>query len=130
MKRALELAKELLKVLEEKKEECKNVEQYELSTLEPGEVFKVGDHDFIVLEQMEGQTAVISKGFMAEDKKFDDETRDYNKTAFYIILKTEDASKTFLYQRYKSKYWRPTEKILGKLFELRTDLRNISNKKY
>ena len=89
MERALELAKELIKVLEEKKEECKNVEQYELSTLEPGEVFKVGDHDFIVLEQMEGQTVVISKGFMAEDKKFDDETRDYNKSAIKKFIESE-----------------------------------------
>ena len=89
MERVLELAKELIKVLEEKKEECKNVEQYELSTLEPGEVFKIGEHDFIVLEQMEGQTAVISKGFMAEDKKFDDETRDYNKSAIKKFIESE-----------------------------------------
>ena len=89
MKRALELAKELLKVLEEKKEECVNVEQYELFTLEPGEVFKVGNHDFIVLEQMEGQTAVISKGFMAEDKQFDEETRDYNKSEIKRFIESE-----------------------------------------
>lgn len=89
MKRALELAKELLKVLEEKKEECVNVEQYELSTLNPGEIFKIGEHDFIVLEQMEGQTAVISKGFMAEDKQFDEETRDYNKSAIKRFIESE-----------------------------------------
>ena len=89
MKRALELAKELLKVLEEKKEAAYNMEQYELSTLNPGEVFKIGEHDFMVLEQMEGQTAVISKGFMAEDKKFDDETRDYNKSAIKKFIESE-----------------------------------------
>ena len=36
MKRALELAKELIKVLEEKRDAEHNVEQYELSTLDPG----------------------------------------------------------------------------------------------
>ena len=89
MKRALELAKELIKVLEEKKDAEHNVEQYELSTLNPGEVFKIGEYDFIVLEQMEGQTAVISKGFMAEDKKFDDDIRDYNKSAIKKIIESE-----------------------------------------
>lgn len=89
MKRALELSKELVKVLEEKKEECKNVEQYELSTLNPGEVFKIGEYDFMILEQMEGQTAVISKKFMAENKKFDDDTRDYNKSAIKKIIESE-----------------------------------------
>ena len=89
MKRALELAKELLKVLEEKKEAGENLEQCELSTLNPGEVFKIGVHDFIVLEQMEGQTAVISKGFMAEDKQFDEETRDYNKSEIKRFIESE-----------------------------------------
>ena len=89
MKRALELAKELIKVLEEKIDAEHNVEQYELSTLNPGEVFKIGEYDFMVLEQMEGQTAVISKGFMAEDKQFDDDTRDYNKSAIKKFIESE-----------------------------------------
>ena len=89
MKKALELAKELVKVLEEKKAEEHNVEQYELSTLNPGEVFKIGEYDFMVLEQMEGQTAVISKGFMAEYKQFDDDTRDYNKSAIKKFIESE-----------------------------------------
>ena len=89
MKRALELAKELIKVLEEKRDAEHNVEQYELSTLNPGEVFKIGEYDFMVLEQMEGQTAVISKGFMAEDKQFDDDTRDYNKSAIKKFIESE-----------------------------------------
>lgn len=89
MNKALELAKELLKVLEEKKEAEHNVEQYELSTLNPGEVFKVGENDFMVLEQMEGQTAVISKGFMAEEKQFDEESIDYNKSAIKKFIESE-----------------------------------------
>ena len=89
MERALELAKELVKMLEEKKESEHNVEQYELSTLESGEVFKIGEHDFMVLEQMEGQTAVISKGFMAEGMQFDEDTRDYNKSAIKRFIESE-----------------------------------------
>ena len=89
MDKALELAKELVKVLDEKKAAEHNVEQYELSTLNPGEVFKIGEHDFIILEQMEGQTAVISKGFMAKNKQFDENTRDYNKSAIKRFIESE-----------------------------------------
>lgn len=76
MSRELEAARELVKMLEEKERESK----VQLSTLNPGETFKIGEHDFIVLEQKQEQTMVISKGFMAEDKKFDNNSRDYNKS--------------------------------------------------
>lgn len=83
MSRLLDAAKELVRMLEEQEnsKECaedKCANKVELSTLHPGEVFKIGEHDFIVLEQSEGQTSVISKGFMAEDVVFDEESRDYN----------------------------------------------------
>ena len=89
MTKAVELAKELLRVLEEEKAGAANIGQHELATLNPGEVFKIGEHDFVVLEQMEGQTAVISKGFMAEDKQFDEESRDYNKSAIKRFIESE-----------------------------------------
>ena len=83
MSRLLDAAKELLRMLEEQEnpkkcadENC--ADKVELSSLHPGEVFKIGEHDFIVLEQSEGQTSVISKRFMAEDIVFDEESRDYN----------------------------------------------------
>ena len=79
MKKALELAK---------KEE-NNVEQCELSTLISGEVFKIGEHDFIVLEQVEGQTVVISKGFMDERKVFDEESKDYNKSSIKKFIESD-----------------------------------------
>ncbi len=66
MSKELEAARALVKMLEEKE----NAGKVELSTLKPGEVFKVAEHDFIVLEQQEGQTEVISKVFMAEDVFF------------------------------------------------------------
>lgn len=61
----------------------------ELKALQPGEVFKIGEHDFIVLEQFEKTTAVISKGFMAEDVVFDCDSRDYNKSSIKRLIETE-----------------------------------------
>lgn len=61
----------------------------QLSTLQPGETFKIGKHDFIVLEQMPGQTAVISKGFIAEKVVFDEETTDYNNSNLKKTIETE-----------------------------------------
>lgn len=86
MNETLELARELVRLLEEKEScGCKKVE---LSTLEPGEEFKIADYNFVVLEQKEEQTVVISKGFMAEDVMFDENTRDYNKSNFKKVIDT------------------------------------------
>lgn len=82
MSKELEVARELVKMLEEKEKSGK----VQLSTLNPGETFKVGDYDFIVLEQKQDQTMVISKGFMAEDKKFDNNTRDYNNSILKKLI--------------------------------------------
>lgn len=73
MSRALDMARELVKQLEEEEKQSK----VQLSTLNPGDVFKIGEHDFIVLEQVETQTKVISKGLMAENVKFDDDSTNY-----------------------------------------------------
>ncbi len=63
----------------------------QLLTLEPGEIFKVGEHDFIVLEQKAqmSQTVVISKEFMAEDKVFDNDCGDYNKSRLKKLIETD-----------------------------------------
>lgn len=78
MSRELELARELVRKLEEAEKDNK----VQLSELQPGETFKIGEHDFIVLEQnvCNGTTNVISKGFMAKGIVFDSNTRDYNKS--------------------------------------------------
>ena len=97
MSRALELAKELVKLLEENetcKCECKcedKANKVELATLNPGEVFKIGEHDFIVLEQKaeSSKTMVISKEFMAEDVVFDNDTRDYNKSNLKKVIEID-----------------------------------------
>lgn len=85
MSKALEIARELVKQLEEAEKNNK----IQLSELKPGEIFKIGDHDFIVLEQEELQTKVISKAFMDKNIVFDNNTRDYNKSNLKKIIETD-----------------------------------------
>lgn len=85
MSRELEAARALVKMLEEKEKNSK----VELATLIPGEVFKIGEHDFIVLEQSNSQTAVISKELMIENKVFDDSSRDYKKSSLKKLIESE-----------------------------------------
>ena len=47
MSKALDMARELVKKLKEEEKQSK----VQLSTLNPGDVFKIGEHDFIVLTQ-------------------------------------------------------------------------------
>ena len=84
MSKELDTAKELVRMLEEKE----NASKVQLSTLNTGDVFKIGEHDFIVLEQKQEQTMVISKGFMAEDKRFDGDSRDYNKSSLKNLIES------------------------------------------
>lgn len=84
MSRELELARELVRKLEE----AENDSKVQLSELQPGETFKIGEHDFIVLEQngCSGTTNVISKSFMAKGIVFDSNTRDYNKSNLKRVI--------------------------------------------
>ena len=85
MSKELELARELVKQLEE----AENAKKVRLSELNPGDVFKIGEHDFIVLEYFAGATKVISKDFMAENVVFDEDTRDYNKSNLKKVIESE-----------------------------------------
>ena len=85
MSKELEKARELVRMLEEK--ECKN--KVVLSSLVPGETFKIGKHDFIILNQREDCTEVISKEFMAENIVFEKDTRDYNKSNLKKIIEND-----------------------------------------
>ena len=89
MSKELEMARELVRVLEEK-EHMGGVAigTVELGTLDVGAVFKIAEHDFIVLEQQEGQTAVISKSFMAEDIVFG-ESKDYNTSNLKALIERD-----------------------------------------
>lgn len=84
MSKALEIARELVKQLEE----AEKANKVQLSVLNPGDAFKVGEHDFIVLDHCNGTTKVISKDFMAEDI-FDEDTRDYNKSNLKKIIEND-----------------------------------------
>lgn len=86
MNKALEQARELVKMLEEMGAKENEVL---LSSLHPGDTFKIGEHDFIVLEQSNGQTKVISKGLMAEEKNFDEDTNDYGKSSIKDFIESE-----------------------------------------
>ena len=76
MSKELEKARELVKMLEEK-EKAKRVM---LSNLQPGETFKIGEWDFLVLNQEDNSTKVISKNLLIKDVEFDSDSRDYNKS--------------------------------------------------
>lgn len=82
MSKALEVARELVRQLEE--EERKN--KVELSTLAPGDVFEIGKNDFIVFEQMSSGTKVISKDFMAKNIVYDENSRDYNESNLKKVI--------------------------------------------
>lgn len=85
MSKALDMARELVKQLEEAEKKNK----VRLSELKPGETFKIGEHDFIVLMQAPNRTAVISKNFMAEDVVFDRNTKDYNKSSLKKMIESD-----------------------------------------
>ena len=85
MSKALDMARELVKQLE-KEEKGSRVQ---LSELNPGDVFKIVTHDFIVLRHYGDKTKVISKNFMAEDVVFDENTPDYNNSNLKKIIEKE-----------------------------------------
>lgn len=82
MSKALEVARELVRQLEEEKRKNK----VELSTLAPGDVFEIGKNDFIVLEQIGAEAKIISKNFMAEDIVYDEDSRDYNESNLKKVI--------------------------------------------
>ena len=90
MSKELEAARELVRMLEEKERTGGAVPSnaVELGTLNAGAVFKIAEHDFIVLEQQEGQTAVISKAFMAEDILFG-ESKDYKTSNIKEVIERD-----------------------------------------
>lgn len=79
MKEAIKLVEKALEIL--KSEEKKEKEKVILGSLKPGETFMIGEHEFIVLEQNYETTNVISKNLMAQNVRFDGDTRDYNKSS-------------------------------------------------
>ena len=73
MSEELETARALVKMLEEREQSNK----VKLESLKAGKTFCIGENDYIVLEQHERKTKVISKNFIAEGRKFADDTVHY-----------------------------------------------------
>ena len=61
-------------------------DKVQLSELKPGETFKIGKHDFIVLGHVGSTTKVISKGFMAENVVFDRDSKNYNTSNLKKVI--------------------------------------------
>lgn len=61
----------------------------QLSELKPGETFKIGKHDFIVLDHVGNTEKVISKGFMAENVVFDRDSKDYNTSNLKKVIERD-----------------------------------------
>jgi hypothetical protein len=72
MSKELEAARALVKMLEEREQSNK----VKLESLKAGKTFCIGENDYIVLEQHERKTKVISKNFIAEGREFADDTVD------------------------------------------------------
>ncbi len=49
-----------------------------LSSIEQGSTFKIGKHEFIVLEQRDGETVAILKDLLFDEKKFSDTNNNYD----------------------------------------------------
>ena len=81
----LELAKKLVAAIE--KEEQKN--KVVLKDIPVGGKFDTGIGRFIVLEQKEDSTVVITEGLYREDIKFDDDCTDYRKSSLRKLCEGE-----------------------------------------
>ena len=85
MSKELEAARALVKMLEEREQNNK----VKLESLKAGETFCIGENDYIVLEQHEGKTNVISKNFIAEDREFANDTADYKTSGLRKYIEAE-----------------------------------------
>lgn len=85
MSKELEAARALVKMLEAREQSNK----VKLESLKAGETFCIGENDYIVLEQHEGKTKVISKDFIAEDREFADDTADYKASELRKYIESE-----------------------------------------
>ena len=81
----LELARELVAAIE--KEDQKN--KVMLKDIPVGGKFDTGIGRFIVLEQKENYTAVITEDLYREDVKFDDDCTDYKKSSLRELCEGE-----------------------------------------
>jgi hypothetical protein len=88
MKKAIDLLREAIGILElelKKPFEAK----VELSTLKAGEVFETSFGEMIVLDNSDGKTTVITKGFVKDKIKFDNESPNFAESDISEYLSGE-----------------------------------------
>lgn len=85
MKEVIDLLKKALEMIEEESEK----EKVLLADLNPGDVLKIGEHDFIVLKHENEETKVISKNLLKEKVVFDGNTRNYNESNLKDVIESE-----------------------------------------
>lgn len=85
MSKELEAARALVKMLEEREQSNK----VKLESLKAGETFYIGENGYIVLKHHERKTKVISRNFIAEDRKFADDTADYKTSGLRKYIEAE-----------------------------------------
>lgn len=91
MKELLEKARDLVASIEKYEREHRSQQNsmVQLSELKPGDVFKNDIGEFIVLDQLDGQTKVITKGFYKEDVVFDGDVTDYKESKLRTLHEEE-----------------------------------------
>ena len=88
MKKAIDLLREAIEILElelEKPFEAK----VELSTLKAGDVFETSFGEMIVLNNLYGKTTVITKGFVKDKLKLDNESPNFAESEISEYLSDE-----------------------------------------
>ena len=88
MKNVIDLLREAIEILElesEKPFEAK----VELSTLKAGDVFETSFGEMIVLDNSDGKTTVITKGFVKDKLKFDHESPNFEESEISEYLSDE-----------------------------------------
>ena len=88
MKKVIELLNEAIGIL---KNNSKNSfdQKVELSTLKSGDVFETSFGEMIVLENLDGKTTVITKGFVDKERKFDVQSPNFAESEISAYLSDE-----------------------------------------
>ena len=93
MGKVLELLKEAVKILEEREfTVCAGTQKenkVELSTLKAGDVFEASFGEMIVLDNSDGKTTVITKGFVKDKLKIDNESPNFAESEISEYLSDE-----------------------------------------
>ena len=88
MKKVIDLLREAIEILE--LELAKPFEaKVELSTLKAGDVFETSFGELIVLDNLDGKTTVITKGFVKDKLKFDNESPNFEESEISEYLSDE-----------------------------------------